>query len=259
MSPEALESLITAIVASPKFQALWHIRDRGMPVFVHTVDVVLLCLDNYPEWHERSPTLDLKAVTVGGLLHDLSKLSARESGVRSHSEIMSFAPIDAIKEAMDVLDEARLSTGVGLSEEDVDHVWHIVASHHGRWGKIQPRTPEAALVHECDLYSAMHHRCYPVDANDILPILHGGCRLSAAASRLGVGTSVVQMRLKEACRMEHVGDWTGLLEVWNRRGYVVCGTLDRMRNMERVKTLMTLAAEAPTPILEALSRCRRRR
>ncbi|MBI4321754.1 MAG: HD domain-containing protein [Chloroflexi bacterium] len=256
MSIKALESLVTTIVASEKVQGLWRIRDRGMPVFVHTIDVVLLCLEAFPEWRERYPKLNLEAITVGGLLHDLTKLSARESHIRSHSTIMKEMPEQAISEAVDVLDAAQLVTGPVLSPEEVDHIWHIIVSHHGVWGKVQPHTPEAALVHQCDLHSAMRNRCSPVDANDILPLLNRGHRLAVIAAQLGVGTSVVRMRLGEACRWEHVPDWPGLLEIWLKRGHVVCGGLDRMRQMERIKLLMKLAAEAPGPILEALRRCR---
>ncbi|MCL4551952.1 MAG: hypothetical protein M1305_00125, partial [Candidatus Marsarchaeota archaeon] len=43
------------------------------------------------------------------LLHDLSKASARENGTVSHSYLMSNAPEEAVREAMDVLDEAQVA------------------------------------------------------------------------------------------------------------------------------------------------------
>ena len=228
-----------------------------MPVFVHTIDVALLCLEAYPEWRERYGSLNLEAITIGSLLHDLNKVSARRTFARSHSEIMSTDPIEAVREAIEVLDRAQLETGLRLERDLVDHIWHIVVSHHGRFGKIAPATPEAVLVHECDLYSATHHRCAPVDANDILPLFSAGYRSSAIAARLGVGASVIRKRLAEACRAEHCADWVTLVEVWRQKGTVLAGPLDRARQMERVRTLVQLANQSPKPVVEAIRRAAR--
>lgn len=254
MPKRRLEALVTHLVASPKVQSLWRVKDRGVPVFVHTIDVTLLCLERFPEWHEKVAGLSLEAITIGSLLHDLSKASTRENRAISHSYLMSTAPEKAVGEAMDVLDEAQLATGFYLPPDIVDHIWHIIASHHGRWGKIMPSTHEALLVHQMDYYSAMHHRCSPVDANDILPLLQQGHRSTTIAARLGVGVSVVRERLKEACRSEGVRDWVDLLAIWEDRGYVICGSLERMEQVERVRRIVQLALQAPRPILDVLAR-----
>ena len=227
-------------------------------MFVHTIDVTLLCLEAYPEWRERFGSLNLDAITIGSLLHDLNKVSARRTFARSHSEIMSTDPIEAVREAVEVLDRAQRETGVCLEHSVVDHVWHIVVSHHGRFGKIAPATPEAVLVHRCDLYSATHHRCAPVDANDILPLFSAGYRCSAIALKLGVGTSVVRKRLAEACRAERCTDIETLLDVWRSKGTVLTGPLERMRQMERVRALIQLAKECPLPVVEAIQAAARR-
>lgn len=246
--------LVTHLMASPKMKSLWRVSDRGVPVFVHTVDVTLLCLESFPEWRERASGLSLEAITIGSLLHDLSKASARENGTVSHSYLMSNAPEEAVREAMDVLDEAQVAAGVSISPDLADHIWHIVASHHGRWGKIMPSTPEALLVHQMDYHSATHNRCSPVDANDILPLVRQGHKGTTIAARLGVGASVVRSRLKEACRAEGVRDWVDLLRIWEDRGYVICGSSERMAQVERVRNIMRLAIQAPRPIIDAIER-----
>lgn len=255
MSKKKLGTLVTQIIASPKVQKLWQVKDRGVPVFVHTIDVTLLCLDHFSEWREKFPSLSLDSITIGSLLHDLSKASAREGGQVSHSYIMSTTPDQAVREAIDVLDEAQMTSRVSLPPDEIDHIWHIIASHHGRWGKVPPSTPEAQLVHEMDYYSATHHRCSPIDSNDILPLLHAGHKCTTIAARLGVGASVVHARLKDACRAERVRDWVDLIDIWQTRGYVICGSLERMEQVERVRKLMQLAQEAPRPILDAIARC----
>jgi hypothetical protein len=214
-------------------QELWQIKDRGMPVFAHTIDVTLLSLAAYPEWQERFPELNLRAITIASLLHDLNKLSTRRDAQKSHSFVMSNNPSEALVEAIDVLQAAQWQTGASLNQEEIDHIWHIVVSHHGTWGKIQPRTAEAALVHQSDYLSATTHRLTPIDANDVLPLLDQGLRWREVAARLDVTTSVVRDRLREACRAEQVADPTTLLAVWRKRGFVVTGTLERMRRRVR--------------------------
>ncbi len=254
MAKTKLRALVSALVASPQMQDLWQIKDRGVPVFVHTVDVTLLCLDRFPEWQEKFPYLGLDAITIGSLLHDLSKLSTRQGRAISHSYLMSTSPAEAVCEAMNLLREVQFTAAISLAPEELDHIWHIIASHHGRWGKVPPSTPEALLVHEMDYYSATHHRCSPVDANDALPLLDQGHKCATVAARLGVGTSLVRTRLSEACRAERVRDWGELVRIWRGRGYVLTGSLERMEQIEQVRNLMKLASEAPKPILDALTR-----
>jgi len=248
----ALVALVEAVIAAAPMQALWQIKDRGMPVFAHTVDVTLLSLAAFPEWRERFPGLNLRAIAIASLLHDLNKASARRSGDTSHSKVMSTDPAQALGEAVDVLQAAQWQAGVRLAAADVDHIWHIVVSHHGRWGKIQPQTPEAILVHQCDFQSAIAHRLAPIDASDILPLLDQGLRWREVAARLEVTSGVVRDRLREACRAERVADPPELLRIWRRRGYVVTGTLQRMRQFEELRAVIGEARRAPANIVRCL-------
>lgn len=225
-----------------------------MPVFVHTVDVVLLCLDRFHEWQDRFTELCLEAVVLGALVHDLSKASARENGGISHSVLMCTAPDKAAREAIDALEETSQAVGIRLPSDLVEHIGHIVMSHHGKWGRVLPGTAEALLVHQMDYFSAMHNRCAPVDANDIIPLLRQGYRGAEIASRLGVSVEVVRSRLKEACRAEGVSEWICLLPVWEERGYVATGSPEHMARIGRVRALTQLARQAPQPIIDAIAR-----
>ena len=248
-----LETLIAALLASPRMQALWLVKDRGMPVFAHTVDVVMLCLDRIAGSQHPSPPLDIRVVALGSLLHDLSKASARESGLQSHSHIMSHYPELAAAEARLVLNDALERTRRNLSKQQVEGIVHVVVSHHGPWGRVRPQTPEARLVHSCDLYSAMNHRLAPIDANDILPHLDLGRRWSTTSALLGVGTAVLRQRINDACQAEAVEDWKELLRVWRRQGCVRVGNADRVRQLERVRFALRSAREAPDSILRVLA------
>ena len=98
-------------MATPHVQGMWNIRNGGVPVFVHSVDVTMLALDSFEEWQERSGPMDLVATLVGALLHDLTKVTARQTKGqpthRSHSEIMLFDPLAAVVEAQAALRSVR--------------------------------------------------------------------------------------------------------------------------------------------------------
>jgi hypothetical protein len=243
------DRLIRALIESPPVQGLWSVADRGMPVFAHSIDVALLCLDAYPDSQDRFPGFRLDVVLIGAILHDLSKSSARRGNGLSHSHIMSHEPGIAVAEAVSVLGEAQLRTGVWLDSDGVDHVWHVIAAHHGRWGKVWPRTPEALLLHTCDNYSATHHRIAPIDANDILPLTEAGYRWPQIAERLGVNRSVVKSRLQDSCRAEGLRSPSDLLVVWRDRGHVAIGDVDLTRQLERARFVVDIARQCPDALL----------
>lgn len=249
MTDEELGKYLQVLLATSKMQSLWLVKDRGMPVFAHTVDVTLLSLEAFPRWQERYPDLDLAAIVVGGLLHDLSKLAALQCPGLSHSRIMSAHPTLAVEEVTGLLDQIAAESSLTLRPELAAHVKHIVASHHGRWGKVRPQTPEARLVHRCDYYSAIHHRLAPVDANDILPLLSEGCRWQQVSARLGVGRAIVKARLQESCRAEQVRHWVDLMAIWQVHGHVCVGPPERFRQLERARLVIRLARQAPDSLM----------
>jgi HD domain len=221
-----------------------------MPVFAHSMDVALLCLDQYPDWRERFPGFRLDVVLLGCVLHDLSKASSRHGEGPSHSHIMTREPALAVAEAVTALDESQHAADVFLDEEGIDHLWHVIAAHHGRWGKVAPETPEAVLLHVCDNFSATHHRIAPVDANDILPLLAEGQKWPQIGERLGVNRSVVKARILDACRAERVHDSSGLLTIWRDRGWVVTADPERMGQIERSRFVLEFALACPDVLLE---------
>ncbi len=247
-----LETYLRALVAAPRIRALWDVCDRGVPVFVHSVDVLHLCLQRFPEWRSHNPHIDLAAITIGAMLHDASKLSAHALHGCSHSHLMSVDPQLAVEAARLVLDDLKITNGLPLAPDRIGRVEHIVASHHGRFGKIHPKTPEAHLVHLCDLYSSTNHRLAPVDSNDILPLLAGGCRMQHVGALLGVGREVVKSRLAESCREEHVRDWVELLGVWRSQGSVAAGPPERVEQIREVRRLIEVSRRAPESLLPEL-------
>ena len=254
MDDPGLEKLINVLLDSPQMQALWTVRDRGMPVFAHTVDVALLALERTSALHQQTSEVSARVITVGSLLHDLTKATAKQTPLRSHSRIMSICPELAADKAIEVLKAALDRTGQRFSQNELENIVHVVISHHGPWGRVQPATPEAKLVHQCDLYSALYHRIAPIDANDILPHLEQGRNWRAISALLGVGTTVLKQRIEDACVAEAVDDWPALLHIWKRRGYVLAGCSERRRQLQRAKLLLHSAQRASECIMKAIAR-----
>lgn len=242
--PAHFERLVDAVLESPDMQELWRVTDRGMPVFAHTIDVTLLALERFAEWRERHPDMNPRAVVLGALLHDLTKGSSGGKRTLSHSQIMTTRPHLAVDEALTAIETAARRVGARLGTDELTLVGHVVESHHGPWGLIQPRTPEARLVCECDNHSATHNRVAPIDANDILPLLHGGYSYARAGHTLGVGRTVVKDRLQEACRAESVRHWVELVPIWRRAGTVAVGDEERSAQFDRARRVIERARNA---------------
>lgn len=248
------ERFFSHLITAPPVQAMWNVRNGGVPLFVHTIDVAMLALDALEDWTQRYGRLDVVATLSGALLHDLTKVTARltkgQPGHVSHSHMMMYDPAAAVAAGYEALELVRDTTGIVLSVPERKQVAHIIESHHGQWGGVAPRTHEAALVHYCDLYSARFHRQPPIDANDILPLLDAGLSKAAAARTLGVTSRVVAKRLEEACHAEWLDGPEDLLASWRRRGYVVAGSEDAQAHRQQIRQRTEQAQAAPTPLLQ---------
>lgn len=249
-SVDDLCRLLGALIDSVPVKSLWSVNDRGMPVFAHSMDVALICLEAYSDWRERYPGFRLDIVLLGCVLHDLSKASARFGNGRSHSHIMIHEPNLAVAEAVGVLEEALAAAEVRLDPDDVDHLWHVIAAHHGQWGKVTPQTPEAMLLHLADNRSALNHRIAPVDANDILPFVERGYKWPLIGEKLGVTRGIVKARLDDACLAENVRSPSELLEIWHERGEVLAGNDERIRQIARARYVVDFARQCPEALLE---------
>lgn len=249
MQPAQRDALLTALLLSPRMQSLWDVRDRGMPVYAHTIDVALLCLDRVPPGSE----LDTPAILLAALIHDYSKLPLPEIEGRSHSYLMRNMPGVAAAVSLDLLADAERRSGVTLDDDRREHIRHIVAAHHGQHGKVRPRTAEAHIVADCDFESSTEYRLAPFDANDILPLLSEGYRWGEAAALLGVGRELIKTRLREACLAEGVREWIHLLPIWRARGGVTVGSRRHQERLARARRVSRLARQVPDCLLMRLA------
>jgi len=171
-----LRRLMAEFHGNPKFAAQFkaspaasfHHHNYTGGLVEHTLDM----------WHTADRVsglypgrLDRDLLMCGVALHDVGK-------------VQSYRLVGGVSERTDV---AELLDHVFISASMVSNVWdsavkpdvpaeqseaaarckalllHIILSHHGRleWGApVVPRTPEAILVHWCDVLSATLHTCF---------------------------------------------------------------------------------------------------
>ena len=142
--------------------------------------------EKYESFEEAKNNIDFFAITVGIIMHDISKSSIKRNEENlSHSQMMAKNPEYIVAEVYDVLELMESQVGIRLLKEVKENIAHIVLSHHGKWGKIQPETEEAKIVFIADMESAKYHRINPIQANDILKLSVQGMGLTEIEKEKG--------------------------------------------------------------------------
>ena len=175
--------------------------DQGVKVSTHTYDVLNISInkikEKYVDYEFASQKIDFFAITVGIIIHDISKSSLRRNEENfSHSQMMIKNPEYIKAEVYSVLELIEKESGYKLIDSVKENIAHIVESHHGKWGKVQPETEEANLVYIADMESAKYHRINPIQANDILKYSARGLGLSEIEKKLNCSAAVIKDRIR---------------------------------------------------------------
>lgn len=220
--------------------------DQGVKVSTHTYDVLKISIDelkrDYRTFNEAKQKVDFFALTIGIIIHDLSKGSIRKKDEKiSHSQMMLKKPDYITKESEKVLSEIEEKVGVRLKDSIRKNILHIVLSHHGKWGKIQPNTKEAHIVHRADMYSAKYHRINPIGADKILELMAKGVQLDAIGEKLNCTQGVIKDRLKRAKQELKVKTTKQLLNYYKKNKKIPIGDnffIQRVRETEKLKRIV---------------------
>ncbi|WP_297405872.1 HD domain-containing protein [uncultured Cetobacterium sp.] len=180
-----------------------HYDDQGVKVTTHTYDVLKISYEeirrDFRDFKEARERIEFFSIIVGVIIHDLSKGSIRKADEKlSHSQMMIKKPEYIIKEAEKVLGDIEEALDLKIDEKIKKNITHIVISHHGKWGKIQPNSKEAHIVHRADMYSAKYHRINPIGADKILRLMSEGMNIDDVAKKFNCTTGVIKDRLKRA-------------------------------------------------------------
>ncbi len=222
--------------------------DQGVKVSTHTYDVLDISigkiLEKYENFEKGSENLDYFAITVGVIMHDISKSSIRRNEEElSHSQMMIKNPEYITSEVEEVLTIIEEKSGYKILSKTRENIIHIVLSHHGKWGKIQPETEEAEIVYIADMESAKYHRINPIQANDILKLSVMGKKLQEIERELNCSVTVIKDRIKRSKKELKVTTFSELLKIYKERGRVPIGDKFFVLRAEETKKLKRLVDE----------------
>lgn len=222
--------------------------DQGVKVSTHTYDVLNISigkiLEKYKTFENGAKNLDYFTITVGVIMHDISKSSIRRNEEElSHSQMMMKNPEYIIEEVEEVLKIIEKSSGLKILPQVREGIVHIVLSHHGKWGKVQPETEEAKIVYIADMESAKYHRINPIQANDILKLSAQGKGIEDIERELGCSITVIKDRIRRAKKEVKVATYLELLDIYKKRGRVPIGDKFFVMRAEETKKLKKLVDE----------------
>lgn len=222
--------------------------DQGVKVSAHTYDVLNIStekiIERYETFERGAENLDYFAVMVGVIMHDISKSSIRRNEEElSHSQMMIKNPEYITAEAEEVLQIIEKESGHKILSKTRENIIHIILSHHGKWGKIQPETEEAEIVYIADMESAKYHRINPIQANDILKLTVKGKKLQDIEKELNCSVTVIKDRIKRSKRELKVSTFNELLKIYKEKGRVPIGDKFFVLRAEETKKLKKLVDE----------------
>ncbi len=148
--------------------ASFHHHNYQGGLIEHTLEVWKLARRIYEVYSER---LDRDLLLCGAAVHDVGKVNSYQlvSGVSERTETGELLDHVFISGSMisNLWDRVVKEAAAPERSEETAHyknlLMHIVLSHHGKmeWGApVLPRTPEALLVHYCDVMSSSMHKVF---------------------------------------------------------------------------------------------------
>jgi len=152
-----------AFRAHPAAQRLHHAYRGGL--LEHTLSVCRLAVRLAEHYRERldpatPPALDVDLLRAGALLHDIGKVLELDAGAAG-AYTTAGRLLGHIVLGLELVTQA--ARDVGLADERLRLLQHLVASHQGKleWGSpARPACLEALLLHYADDLDAKVHRAW---------------------------------------------------------------------------------------------------
>lgn len=155
-----LNAVVTAIMAGvwkefkvrPAARGWHHAYMHGL--LEHTLNVTRHVFDLGTYYRSQGMELDLDLAGAGAVLHDVMKVEEYSAGLAPSVTEAGYLRGHLYSGAQYV---RRVSEEMKLDADIIDGLEHIILSHHGKpehGAVVVPCTPEAWLVHVCDLLDA---------------------------------------------------------------------------------------------------------
>jgi 3'-5' exoribonuclease len=145
-----------AFCAAPAAHANHHAYPGGL--LEHTVEVAELAMDAC----RRLGSMDRDLLLTGALLHDIGKIREIDGTRPGYPFTDSGSLVGHVMLGSEMVGTAAQALEMPVDPALVCAVQHMILSHHGRkeWGApVEPATPEAILLHNCDYISAQMFYC----------------------------------------------------------------------------------------------------
>jgi 3'-5' exoribonuclease len=155
------ETFLRDFSNAPAARAMHHAYIGGL--LEHTLSMATLA--NFLADHYPFVNRDL--LIAGTLLHDMGKVSEYDTS-KSFSFSEDGRLVGHITRAIVLVEKAAAELG-DIPEDNLRHLVHLVASHHGtqEWGSpVIPKTLEAILLHQIDLLDSRVQGFFDHLAND---------------------------------------------------------------------------------------------
>jgi 3'-5' exoribonuclease len=137
-----------------------HVKHHAYPggLLEHTVEVAELAMDAC----RRLGAMDRDLLLTGALLHDIGKIRELDCARPGYPFTDSGNFMGHVTLGSQMVGIAAQALEMPLEPALVCAVQHLILSHHGlkEWGAaVEPATPEAILLHNCDYISAQMFYC----------------------------------------------------------------------------------------------------
>lgn len=118
----------------------------------HTIQIALLAIYSATDTF-MFPELDKDLLIVGAIFHDIGKI---EEYLYDKSFCMNEDEVEHRYGGISLLDMIIYKNNISISRDKVKKIKNIIMSHHGEFGdkNIRFETPEAIVIHACDLLSS---------------------------------------------------------------------------------------------------------
>lgn len=193
----------------------------------------------YKTFENASNKINLFSIIVGIITHDTTKATLRLGNKdTSHSFLMKKNPELVKKETETILNEIENQTNLRLNDRTRSKIIQIVLSHHGRWGKVSPKSKEDEIVHLADKYSATYHRINPICARNILKLMDKGHTKREILELTGQTEGVITDRLRRAKVILGIKTNKELLRHYQNYGTVPNGDNSFSRRIKETQILI---------------------
>lgn len=127
----------------------------------HMVEVAKIAVGIYDAMEtDKLCDVSRDCVISGALIHDIGKSACYHDNDGIYGQTPMQYLFDHKAVGFNYITSYMRRTGYGISAKNSETLLHIIMSHHGQYGDVKPKIPEAFIVHYADMISARLNAVY---------------------------------------------------------------------------------------------------